>query len=80
MSFTLILNGQSREFTNLTPPVTLAQLIAELQLKGDRIAVEHNGQIVERTRWSEQNLATGDSVEVVHFLGGGNQIDQPRLD
>jgi sulfur carrier protein len=73
MSFTLILNGQTRDFANLTPPVTLAQLVAELQLKGDRIAVEHNGQIVERTRWHEQSLATGDSLEVVHFVGGGNR-------
>lgn len=71
MSFTLTLNGQSRDFANLTPPVTLAQLITELQLKGDRIAVEHNGQIVERTRWPEQTLAAGDSLEVVHFVGGG---------
>ena len=54
MFFTLTPNGQSRDFANLTSPVTLAQLVDELQLKGDRIAVEHNGQIVERTRWPEQ--------------------------
>jgi sulfur carrier protein len=71
MSFTLILNGQSRDFADLTPPITLAQLIAELQLKGDRIAVEHNGQIVERTRWPSTHLTAGDSLEVVHFVGGG---------
>jgi sulfur carrier protein len=72
MSFTLILNGQSRDFASLTPPVTLAQLIAELQLKGDRIAVEHNGQIVERTRWPSTQLTAGDTLEVVHFVGGGS--------
>jgi sulfur carrier protein len=72
MSFTLILNGHDRAFDNLTPPVSLAQLIAELQLKGDRIAVEHNGAIVERGRWPATTLAAGDRLEVVHFVGGGS--------
>jgi sulfur carrier protein len=71
MSIALILNGQNRDFANLTPPVSLAQLIVELALKGDRIAVEHNGEIVERSRWSEAELAAGDRLEVVHFVGGG---------
>jgi sulfur carrier protein len=72
MSFSLILNGQDRTFDGLVAPVSLAQFIAELQLKGDRIAVEHNGAIVERARWPETNLAPGDRLEVVHFVGGGS--------
>jgi sulfur carrier protein len=71
MSFTLAINGQSRSFDNLTSPVTLAQAIAAMDLKGDRIAVEHNGQIVQRARWSDTPIATGDRLEVVHFVGGG---------
>jgi len=72
MSLILVLNGQEREFAGLTPPVSLADLIAELQLKGDRIAVEHNGGIVERSRWGETALAAGDRLELVHFVGGGS--------
>jgi sulfur carrier protein len=71
MSFTLAINGQNRSFDNLTPPVTLAQVVAAMDLKGDRIAVEHNGQIVQRTRWTDTPVATGDRLEVVHFVGGG---------
>jgi sulfur carrier protein len=71
MSFHLIFNGQNREFTNLAEPVYLAQLITALELKGDRIAVEHNGAIVERSRWMSTRLVAGDSLEVVHFVGGG---------
>jgi sulfur carrier protein len=71
MSLTLQLNGSTRDFANLVAPVTLAQLIAELELKGDRIAVELNGAIVERARWSETPLSPGDRLEVVHFVGGG---------
>jgi sulfur carrier protein len=42
-----------------------------MALKGDRIAVEHNGQIVQRARWSDTPIASGDRLEVVHFVGGG---------
>ena len=69
MSFTLAINGQNRSFDNLTPPVSLAQVIAAMELKGDRIAVEHNGQIVQRARWADTPVASGDRLEVVHFVG-----------
>ena len=72
MSFNVTLNGQDRGFDKLMPPVLLSQLIAELGLKGDRVAVELNGAIVERSRWPETKLATGDKLEVVHFVGGGS--------
>ena len=71
MSFTIAINGQNRSFDNLTSPVSLAQVIAAMELKGDRIAVEHNGQIVQRARWSETPVSSGDRLEVVHFVGGG---------
>ncbi len=71
MSLTLVLNGQPRSFDSLTPQATLDQLVAELGLKGDRVAVEHNGKIAPRTSWPETALHAGDRVEVVHFVGGG---------
>jgi sulfur carrier protein len=71
MSLTLILNGQSRAFDTLPQPVSLEQLMVELGLKGDRVAVEHNGEIVPRSGWAETKLKGGDRLEVVHFVGGG---------
>lgn len=71
MSLTLTVNGQSREFTGLTSPVVLAEIVAAMNLKGDRIAVEHNGEIAQRARWAEVSVASGDRLEVVHFVGGG---------
>jgi sulfur carrier protein len=71
MSLSLTINGQSRTFANLSPSATLAQVIAELNLKGDRIAVEHNGEIAPRTSWAEVSIGSGDRLEVVHFVGGG---------
>ena len=71
MPLTLTLNGQSRTFDSLSEPATLDQLIAELGLKGDRVAVEHNGQIAPRTVWPNTTITDGDRLEVVHFVGGG---------
>lgn len=71
MPLALIINGQNRIFADLVPSVTLAHIIAEMNLKGDRIAVEHNGEIVQRAHWSETGVSSGDRLEVVHFVGGG---------
>lgn len=71
MSLTLIVNGQSRDFETLSQPATLEQLVTELGLKGDRVAVEHNGEIVPRALWAGAILSPGDRLEVVHFVGGG---------
>lgn len=73
MPLTLVLNGQSRTFDALTPPTSLDLVIAELGLKGDRVAVEHNGEIVPRSAWAETGVAAEDRLEVVHFVGGGSQ-------
>jgi len=71
MSLTVILNGQSRDFDALPEAASLEQLIGELGLKGDRVAVEHNGEIVPRAGWAGTTLNGGDRLEVVHFVGGG---------
>jgi sulfur carrier protein len=71
MALTLVLNGHPRTFEALAEPVTLDRLIAELGLKGDRIAVEHNGEIAPRATWPETAVKTNDRLEVVHFVGGG---------
>jgi thiamine biosynthesis protein ThiS len=68
-----VLNGQSREFPQLASPAHLQDLIAELGLKGDRVAVEHNGKIIPRAEWGSTDLADGDRLEIVHFVGGGQR-------
>jgi sulfur carrier protein len=71
MPLTLVINGQNRVFAGLTSPAMLSQVIKEMELKGDRIAVEHNGEIAQRVRWVEIPVSAGDRLEVVHFVGGG---------
>ena len=71
MSLSLIINGQARVFETLPLQANLEQLVGELGLKSDRVAVEHNGQIVPRSEWVGTLLNGGDRLEVVHFVGGG---------
>ncbi len=73
MPLTLLINGQNRVFAGLISPVVLSQIIEEMELKGDRIAIEHNGEIAQRVRWTEISVTTGDRLEVVHFVGGGSE-------
>jgi sulfur carrier protein len=69
----LIINGDSREFE----VDTLAALLDHLGMKQDRVAVELNRNIVPREKWAETNLADGDRLEIVHFVGGG--MDNRRV-
>ncbi len=67
----LSINGQERTFPELDADPGLARLVSLLQLKSDRIAIEHNGQIVPRAAWENVSLQSEDKLEVVQFVGGG---------
>lgn len=67
----VVINGKDRDFANLDPAATIADLIGALELKGDRIALEHNGNIVRRDAWAGTAIHSGDKFEIVHFVGGG---------
>jgi sulfur carrier protein len=71
MPLTLVLNGRTRNFPDLSPSATLDLLVSELGLQGDRVAVEHTGEIISRGNWQQATLHDGDRLEVVHFVGGG---------
>ena len=64
----LIVNGE---------PVSNAEgksLYEYLKIAGyilERIAVERNGEIVPKNRYTETMLMQGDTIEVVQFVGGG---------
>lgn len=64
----LTINGKDQDFADT---LHLAQLIEQLGMKGDRVAVELNREIVSRAQWAETSLKDGDRLEIVHFVGGG---------
>lgn len=67
----LLINGKEQSFPELDSSVSLTALIDHLKLTGDRVAVEHNGEIVPRADWNTCSLSEGDKLEIVHFVGGG---------
>ncbi len=64
----LFINGKEQ---TLEGPLTLVQLVERLGMKGDRVAIELNREIVSRSQWAETSLRDGDRLEIVHFVGGG---------
>ena len=64
----LLVNGEPK---TCAEPASLTQFIQQLGMKGDRVAVELNREIVPRAQWSETQLHDGDRLEIVHFVGGG---------
>lgn len=62
------LNGEPFE---LADAQTVADLLIRLDLTGRRVAVELNQDIVPRSQHGETVLHEGDSLEVVHAIGGG---------
>jgi sulfur carrier protein len=67
----VIINGEGRDFPEFSLDSRLSDLVAVLGLKGDRVAIEHNGEISARAAWDAVELREGDKLEIVHFVGGG---------
>ncbi|MFZ6640011.1 sulfur carrier protein ThiS [Undibacterium sp. TC4M20W] len=61
------LNGERRQLAS----ALLADLIAELNLSQQAIAVAVNRQIIPKSRWAEHHLRVDDKVDVVRAIGGG---------
>ena len=64
----ITVNGESRA----TGARTVADLLREIDFVPKKVAVEHNGAIVPRSTLSDLALAQGDTLEIVHFVGGGD--------
>ena len=71
-TMTLTINGENREFSDVS---TLSDLVSQLGMKPDRVAIELNRELVGRSRWPETQLSDGDKLEIVHFVGGGSAVE-----
>lgn len=65
----VLINGKP---TEIAPGASVSDLLEQLELKGKRIAIELNGEILPRSRHPEQCLEDGDQLEIVHAIGGGS--------
>lgn len=65
----LIINGKIRDFE--AESLTVAALVAHLELVGKRLAIERNAEIVPRSQFDTTLLVDGDKLEIVGAVGGG---------
>lgn len=65
---TITVNGEARP---LGGPMTVADLLSAIGLDGRKVAVERNEAIVPRSAYAATLVEPGDSLEIVHFIGGG---------
>jgi sulfur carrier protein len=61
-------NGKAHRFEQ---PLEIAALLARLELRGKKIAVERNGEIVPKSAHGNTFVADGDELEIVVAVGGG---------
>lgn len=59
------------EFRDIPAGLSVAGLLAHLEMNSGRVAVERNLDVLPRTRWVETPVAEGDSYEIVQLVGGG---------
>lgn len=61
-------NGESRTFP---AGATVADVLSQLDLAPERVAVELDRAILRRDRWTTERLREGSRLEIVQFVGGG---------
>jgi len=64
----IIFNGKPSELRTGT---SIQELLDQLRLDCLQVVVEHNHNIITRQRLAETTLNNGDTLEVIHFVGGG---------
>tara|TARA_Y100000590_G_scaffold84520_1_gene94414 strand:- start:791 stop:1009 length:219 start_codon:yes stop_codon:yes gene_type:complete len=62
------LNGNSYKINTKT---NLNQLLQELKIQKNKVAIEINGTIIQQEKYTKTVLKKDDKVEIVHFIGGG---------
>jgi thiamine biosynthesis protein ThiS len=67
-SVEITLNGEARF---VSEGLTVAELIAQLELQPKFVAVERNLQVVPQAQHTNCQLAPGDRIEIVTLVGGG---------
>ncbi len=65
---TIKLNGGRYE---LRAPLSVSELLRQLDLDARRVAVELNVTVVKKTAYDSSVIKDGDEVEIVNFVGGG---------
>ena len=64
-------NGESRQVHEESK---VTDLLRDLQLNVERVAVEINLEILDRRDFDARTLEEGDRIEIMSFIGGGGDF------
>jgi sulfur carrier protein len=67
-SMNIRINGEEKE---VSEGLSITALLDELQIRPGRVVVELNRNIIAREAHGSTALKDGDTLEIVHFVGGG---------
>jgi len=70
MEFSLKINGVEQKFAEDIPS-TLTELLKRLKIDQATVVAEVDGQVIARIDFEKTPLASGSSIELVRFVGGG---------
>ena len=62
------LNGKK---ITIKPNISVFDLLKKYKLINKKIAIEHNGKILQKNSFKKKLLNNNDKIEIVHFIGGG---------
>ena len=62
------INGDTHSLEEAMP---LLDLLSRFDIEHDKVAIEHNREIVPKTTFGNVTVDDGDHLEIVHFIGGG---------
>ena len=62
------LNGNPYEISN---GINLNELLNKLKIQKNKVAIEVNGEIIEKNKYTKLILNKDNKVEIVQFIGGG---------
>ena len=62
------INGETRE---LKENATIIEMLENLALPAERIAIELNREVIRKKDWASIVLNDADKIEIIHFVGGG---------
>ena len=62
------LNGKK---TNVDDQISLNKILKNFNIATNKVAIELNKEIVNKKKLSSIKIRNNDSIEIVHFIGGG---------
>lgn len=64
----IVINGEEKIVSD---KLSIQQLLQDLDMLQQKLALEVNQEIVPRSTFSKHVLQPGDIVEIIHAIGGG---------